>query len=67
MILGHKEGIDSLFQIKPNLIAQYDEEAVRYLIEVQANSNPKYVGLPIDLVVIKSSGFEWKQRKQECN
>ena len=67
LILGHGEAIDSLMNGDSKIANNLDEKTLNFLIESQVKSTPIIVGPPIDMVVIKSDGFKWIQKKQKCN
>jgi len=41
-------------------------EAIRYLMELEMESNPQEVGGPVDILRIDKQGPKWIQKKEEC-
>lgn len=68
MIQGQKDAIDYYYENNINFKNKiYDEKGLNELIEIQIKASPQKVGLPIDIVVINSQGFQWIQKKEECD
>ena len=66
MIQGQKAAIDS-YLTNPLLANEiFDEKNIPKLIELQIKSTPLLVGLPIDIVVLNSKGYNWIQKKEGC-
>lgn len=66
-----KMGQISTLSIIPGLESEMNNEDLRVrinsLMEQQTESTPNDVGPPYDIVIIRNEGYEWLQKKDECN
>ena len=69
-VLGHDDGIFDLLEPKTAEEIQRMErtvETARNFIRVEIERTPDWVGPPIDVLHLDSSGVHWDERKPECH
>ncbi|MBC7932527.1 MAG: hypothetical protein H7Z38_18365 [Rubrivivax sp.] len=66
VVLGQRRDIDSILIAYPNFWGIGLVDGVRWLVRLEAITQPLTVGTPVDLVRLDKSGVRWIQRKPEC-
>ena len=59
LLFGAHTEIDNYLDQNANPLAQGLEYGMEFLISLEANKQPNYVSLPIDLLILDKSGFRW--------
>lgn len=59
LILGSQSEINTYLDTHENPLKKGLESGLEFLINLEAKKNPEFVSLPIDILVIDSSGFRW--------